>query len=422
MTMEAAHTSIWTRAYVLLCAAVFMSSAHYSVLFVAIPLYVTHLGGSPFLAGLVLLTFSLPSFTLRPFIGYWADSWNTVGVLTIGALLLGLSGFFYLIPAMVVLFVASAFRGLGWAGLMTGGYTILAHITPASRRGEASGYYTSLTGTASIAFPALALWLIDKPSGGFRIIFVLGGAFALTSVAIGLLGLRRVVHIAPVLRKQRSGGLGSLGAVLLDRDVLLATTLSFCVMLAQPAVTAFLPLYAKKQGIHNIGYFYILAGITSLLIRPLVGRAADRVGRGISIAAGLLVQIAGLASIMLFGTLPAILVGGVFNAIGTSINSAATMALAMDLANPERRGTSMATFSLSIQMGMGVGAVLAGALVSLSGYRGMYLGSILVLVIGLVLTLLNWSKLARVIAPPLLTEAGMGSAIPVRTADSTSTA
>src|SRR6266568_3523742 len=139
--VQAARPPIWTRAYVLLCVAVFLAYAQMALLVPTIPLYVVHLGHSAFLAGVVLMSFSLPSFSLRPLVGYLADSWSAAGVLALGALLIAAGCSIYMIPSFGAVFVASATRGLGWAGLNTGGYTMLAHLAPPARRGEAAGYY-----------------------------------------------------------------------------------------------------------------------------------------------------------------------------------------------------------------------------------------------------------------------------------------
>ena len=76
------------------------------------------------------------------------------------------------------------------------------------------------------------------------------------------------------------------------------------------------------------------------------------------------------------------------------------MALGMDLANPRRRGAAMATFSLSFQMGNGIGSVLAGTLVTVAGYRSMYVGACLILLCGLALVVANWPKLGQVSVLP----------------------
>jgi MFS family permease len=367
------------------------------MLVVIIPLYVVHLGGSALLAGVVLLTFSLPSFSLRPFIGLWADRWSAVGVLSAGALLIAVSSLIYAVPAFWAVFLASAARGLGWAGLMTGGYTVLAHLAPSQRRGEAAGYYSSVTGAASIAFPAVALWLLAAPHGGYNSVFLVAALFALCSAAIGLLGVRPRVSLPRTEAVGANSSPASLTSALIDRGVLMATLVNATIMLAQPALTAFLPLYARQLGIGSIGAFYVVAGASDLLSRPLFGAASDRVGRGYSLVPGILAQMLGIALIVVRPALPTILVCGVLTGIGGAVSSASAMALGMDLADPRRRGAAMATFSLSYQLGAGLGAVLAGLLATLTGYHGMYVASIGILACGLALTLANWPKLARVI-------------------------
>ena len=62
----------------------------------------------------------------------------------------------------------------------------------------------------------------------------------------------------------------------------------------EPAVLAFLPLYARTLGIENIGLFYVVAGATNIVIRPLLGKKSDSLGRGPAIAAGFAALLIGL--------------------------------------------------------------------------------------------------------------------------------
>ncbi len=386
---------VWTRGFIFLCTSLFTVTANQSMLGPILALYVIHLGGSAALAGLVLFSFSLPSFSMRPIVGHWADSWSLVGVFTAGCLLLAVAGLLYLIPVLAILFFVGALRGVGWAGAMTGSYTLLAHLSPEDRRGEASGYFTSIFDAAQIVFPALSLWLLAQSFGGYRVVFLAAGGFALLSGVVSHLGLRPLIHYTP--QRVERGGAGGLlrSAIVIDRAVLLPTILSFTLTLSQPAVTAFLPLYAAHRGIQGIGVYYIVAGVSSLLIRPVLGRASDRVGQCYTLAGGFLAQMLGMALVAGVGTLPFILLGGVFNAAGNAMAGASTLAVAMRLADPERRGAAMATFTISFQLGAGFGSILAGGIISLSGFRAMYLAAIAVLAAGLVLTLWNWTKLGR---------------------------
>src|SRR6188508_2255791 len=121
-----------------------------------------------------------------------------------------------------MVFIASMVRGLGWAGLNTGGYTVLATASPASRRGEASGYYTGFQASASVAFPAIALWLIDGP--GFESAFLLSAALALIGVPFAL-GLGKS-HERPELRPVSAAGTAVTSSGLFETGVLLATALN----------------------------------------------------------------------------------------------------------------------------------------------------------------------------------------------------
>lgn len=383
--------NVWTRPFTFLCIAAMLGYAHQALLTPTIPLYVDSKGGSALLAGLALLAFSVPSVSVRPWLGRLSDRSNPALILAMGLIGLALGGVLFIVPFLAMVFIAGMIRGLGWAGLNTGGYTTLATTAPPHKRGEASGYYTGITASASVFFPALALWLINGP-GSFQLVFVLSGFIAVAGLpfAYGIGRPSPAPASAPAANTDPAPSSG-----LFEKGVLIATGLNLSSTLATPAVTAFLPLYARELEISNIGLYYVLAGVTSIVIRPILGQRSDAIGRGPSIAVGLLAQLAGLVLIVLAQGLPMILAGGVLMSLGTAMNSSATTALAMDLARPESRGKSMATFSISFQMGAGLGAILAGALADIAGFRGMYVGAIAVTLLGIMLLASAWRALPQ---------------------------
>jgi predicted MFS family arabinose efflux permease len=78
---------------------------------------------------------------------------------------------------------------------------------------------------------------------------------------------------------------------------------------------------------------------------------------------------------------------------GHSIGSSTTLALAVERANPERRGRAMATFSVAYPLSAGVGALMAGSAVDFLGYSWMFLLMAAVAALGLALTFLSWPNL-----------------------------
>ncbi len=352
----------------------------------AIPLYVDYLGGSAFLAGMALLAFSIPTIAVRPFLGRLADRWSARWVLVGGLILSATGSLLFLFPTLIMVFVAGAVRGLGWAGVNIGGYTALAAAAPPHRRAEAAAYYTSAIASASMVFPALALWLIAG-HGAFEWVFLL-------CAALSVLGLPTALAL-PADHSNRADRPPPGTQRLLDRRVLVATCLNLASTLAMPSAMAFMPLYGRSLGIENIGYFYVLSGVISIVIRPLLGQKADAIGRGRSIALGLIAQLTGFAVIAAAHTLGAILIGGSLISIGSSLIGSSSTALAMDLAHPQSRGQSMATYSISYQLGAGIGAIIAGTLADAFGYSAMYVGATVITATGLLLLAACWKSLPK---------------------------
>jgi MFS family permease len=387
---------LWTGAFSLLCITVFLGYVQMALLSPTIPLFVSDKGGSALLAGLALLSFSLPSFLIRPLFGRLSDTWSAAGVLALGLLLLAIGGALHLTSILAMVFVASIVRGLGWAGLNTGGYTVLAMVAPLSRRGEASGYYTGAQACTTILFPAVALWMIDANGLGFTSVFLFAALAAAAGVPLCHFVLRPMTQheqqsVPPAAAS--NGGGSFLG--MLDTSVILPATLNLSSTLAFPAVSAFLPLYAKHIGIGNVGLFYIVAGASSLLIRPILGRRSDSMGRGLVIALAMVSQAIGIVLIIVADNLAILVLAGIFTSIGAAVNGSVTTALAIDMGDPAQRGRAMATFSISFQLGNGVGAIIAGALADYTGYHGMYVGALAMIVAGFILLVANWATLTR---------------------------
>jgi MFS family permease len=385
--------SIWSRTFALLCLAQLLGYAHHALLTPTIPLYVTHLGGSAFVVGLVLAAFAATSVLLRPFIGFWADTWTEAGVLASGCFVMAATLLLFFIPAPEATMLANGLRGIGWAGLNTGGYSLLASVAPVKRRAEASGYYSGAQAGVSILFPAVALWLIDAPLGGFRVVMVLSAALAVTG---GILGLVLGRHLPPKAVGHSPDGPSELRFnpfALMERDVLLASVFLFCLNLTLPATTGFLVLYARVIGIENVAWYFVATGATSLLARPALGRIADRIGWGPSLATGFVLEIFGLLILPVASGLALILMGGVLYAAGNAIGSSTTLALAIQRANPQRRGRAMASFSVAYPLSAGVGALLTGGAVEIAGYSWMYFMAAALAAAGLLIMLINWPSL-----------------------------
>jgi len=386
--------SIWTPTFTLLCSAQFLGYAQHAVLTPVLPLYVTYLGGSPFMVGLVLAAFAATSVVVRPVVGHWSDRWNEAGVMILGLLFQGVSIFICFFPFVGAAMLANGLRGIGWAGLNTGGYSLLALTAPESRRGEASGLYSGVQSASAILFPALALWLLQVSSGGFGAVFVISAIFSFAGAALGAIMARSVPHTAPRnISPETTRQWWREIFHFVERDILLPSMILFWLNISLPSITNFSVLYARDLGVMNFGTFFIVLGVTSLLGRPLLGRLSDKFGRDRSIAAGFVLQLAALLLLTTVANLFVMIVAGALYMTGNALGSSTTLALAVERADPRRRGKAMATFSVAYPLSYGVGSLITGSAVEVAGYTGMFLVLTAVQALGLIFALINAANL-----------------------------
>lgn len=385
--------TIWTKTFILLCASQLLGYAQHFMLAPVLPLYVTQLGGSPVVVGIVLACFAVASVIVRPVVGHWADRWSEAGVMISGLIFQATTIFLCFIPFVPAAALANGLRGIGWAGLNTGGYSLLARIAPEAKRGAASGLYSGVQSSAQILFPPLALWLLYASFGGYGLVFTVTAIFSLAGAVTGLM-------MSPSASRPKQ--LESAGDEtrwwreifrFIEPEILLPSVLLLLLNLSLPAITNFIILYARELDIDNFGVYFVVIGATSMLGRPLLGRLSDVIGRPRSIATGFVLQVTGLLLITMVSNLIGVIFCGVLYMLGNAIGSSTTLALAVERADPKRRGKQMATFSVAYPLSYGVGSLIIGSAVEIAGYTGMFLTLTALQAAGLVFALLNATKL-----------------------------
>lgn len=365
--------TIWTKTFILLCTAQLLGYAQHFMLAPVLPLFLTQLGAAPFVVGIVLACFAITSVIVRPLVGHWADRWSEAGVMISGLLFQAGSIFLCFIPFISATALANGMRGIGWAGLNTGGYSLLALISPEKKRGAASGLYSGVQSSAQILFPPFALWLLYAPFGGYRLVFVVT---AILSVAGALTGWAMATSATHPRHPGRPAEVTNWVREIfhfVEPEILLPSVLLLWLNLALPAITNFSILYAKELGIGNFAPYFVVIGATSMFGRPLLGRLSDRIGRARSIAAGFALQLSALILITFASNLLGVIICGTAYMLGNAIGSSTTLALAVERADPARRGKQMATFSVAYPLSYGVGSLITGSAIDIAGYIGMFL-------------------------------------------------
>jgi predicted MFS family arabinose efflux permease len=254
---------------------------------------------------------------------------------------------------------------------------MVARLSPAHRRGEASGYFQTGLMIASGMLPAAALWFLDLTN--FTAVFLVASVSALAGSGLSL-AIRLQKRAAPVRQAE------SLLASLVERGALLPSALLLLLNLSFPAAAAFVPLYAREIGVENVALFFLIQGTANVVTQATLGRLSDRIGRSLTIAIGFFIAGTGLVLLSQASNFANLTAGGAIYAFGSSVANPALMAMVMDRAQPAKIGAAMATYSLSFQIGSAGGALAGGYLIRWSGFESMYLVVILPLLIGIGIT------------------------------------
>ena len=385
--------SIWTKTFILLCASQLLGYAQHFMLAPVLPLYVTQLGGSPLVVGIVLACFAVTSVVVRPVVGHWADRWSEAGVMISGLIFQAVTIFLCFIPFVPAAALANGLRGIGWAGLNTGGYSLLARIAPEAKRGTASGLYSGVQSSAQILFPPVALWLLYASFGGYGLVFAVTALFSTAGALTGFMMSPSVTRPAPVQTIGEQTQWWREIFRFIEPEILLPSVLLLLLNVSLPSIANFIILYAQELGIGDFAAYFVVVGATSMLARPLLGRLSDIIGRARSIAAGFALQIAGLLLITIVSGLIGVIFCGALYMLGNAIGSSTTLALAVERADPKHRGKQMATFSVAYPLSYGVGSLITGSAVEIAGYVGMFLILAALQAGGLIFTLVNSAKL-----------------------------
>jgi MFS family permease len=300
-------------------------------------------------------------------------------VMVAGLLLMGLAAPAYgLSSALGPVLAWSAVRGAGFGILTVLGSTIVAHLVPAERRGEAVGVYGLAVAVPNLLLMPGSVLVADRL--GF------GGAFAVA--ALPLLGVPAALALGRRLAAVE--GASTTASVPLDRrtvaGVLRPTTVLFAVTMSGGALMTFAPQLGFGGTVATVTL--LVLGVGTALSRWWVGRLADRHGAD-RFVAPLLVVCAGGMGLCAWGVAhgsAALLVAGAA-VVGPAYGALQNLTLVLAFAGVPgpRIPTASAAWNIGFDAGTASGSVLVGALAATASFGTAYAVVALVVLAALVL-------------------------------------
>jgi MFS family permease len=135
------------------------------------------------------------------------------------------------------------------------------------------------------------------------------------------------------------------------------------------------PLYATSLGAReaHVGFIMGIFALAAMVLRPLAGDLADRLGRRPLVLLGTAIFMLAPVGYAIVGTIPGLLVVRLFHGAGMGFGPTAATVIATDLTPPTRRGAAMGVYGLASAVALAVGPFAGGELVHRIGFVPTFL-------------------------------------------------
>ncbi|WP_426484892.1 MFS transporter [Flavobacterium sp. 2] len=353
--MPPKEKSIYTVQFILLCMSSLLFSSSFNMMIPELPNYLSSMGGAEY-KGLIISLFTLTAGISRPFSGKLTDKWGRVPVMAIGSSVCVVCGFLYPVLSSVSGFLLLRLvHGFSTGFKPTATSAYVADIIPQKRWGEALGIHGLCFSIGGALGPAVGSLISNQ--FGINFMFYCSSLLAFLSIIIVMnmketLAQKEKLHKSMFFLNRQD---------IIDRKALPAGVVTFFSYTAFGLILTLIPDWSSHLGAQNKGLFFTAFTVTSVLVRFVAGKVSDKYGRPKVILAGLFIVVVALFVISEGRDIQLLLVGAGIYGAGTGILSPAISAWTIDLSSPEHRGKAVATMYISMEMGIGCGALLGGS-------------------------------------------------------------
>jgi MFS family permease len=359
-----------------------------------IPRYVVYgLSGNGAEVGIAVAAYTFSACSLRSTGGRMAARRGSRFVIVTGTAVVTVSLLLYnAASSLPVLVACRLLSGVGEAGTYVGLAKITHDIAP-TRQVEATSYFTvSLFGGFAIG-PVMGEAV--RRSFGFHVVWLVAAACALTALVFSL-GIAHppgepgvdatTSDLAPGRAWYRD---------LIQKHAVGPATILAVAMAGYAGLTTLIPLYVAHLGLTSAGPVLAENAVIVLLIRLFGAKLPAKLGALRSTTCSLVLQAGGWAMVAGWASREGLYAGVALIALGVSLLYPALFSFAVNRAPVAERANAVATFTMFFDLANGLGALLLGTLVTLTGgERGAFIAAGALNLAGLLLMglRLNWVR------------------------------
>lgn len=374
---------LWTRSFIVLTAANFLTALVYYLIAVKIVEYtmVTY-NVAHSVAGSMVTSYIIAAIFARIAFGGKIDKWGLKRAIVIGAAIICVASGLYLVDlGMGFLYVVRIIHGIGF-GIETGSLAAAAALlVPASRRGEGIGYFSMSQALATGVGPMVGMMLMDAGTS-FFMVFLL--TFVMSIMALAACLAAKVPQPQSRPQAQDAGAKSAQGENgkehaekdgLSIRNFISMEALPLCftmflVMIGYSVVVSYLTLLAEERDLVSAASMYFLLYSVALLVtRPPMGRRLDRKGENSIMYLSIATIAVGMITLAFAYNGVVLLASAALLGFGVGVTQSTVQATVPKLAGANELGKANSTFFICMDAGYGAGPILIGLVIPVAGYQ-----------------------------------------------------
>lgn len=315
------------------------------------------IGSGDVAVGIVVGAFAVTALACRPLAGTFADSRGRKPIVIAGTLLMALASALLFVPAGVPgLIVARLLLGAGEGMVYTAGAAWVVDIAPVERRGRIIGLY-GLAIWSGLSFgPPIGELLLSASS------YDLVWAFAVATPLLGALIAWRIPQ-QPIKRRKLQLKRG-----FWEREAFAPGAALALASVGYAALASFVVLHLDDRGIGHGAEVFTAFALTVVATRVFAGGLPDRLGAVRCASGAAILEAGGLITIGLAQGPAAAFAGAMAMGAAFSTMFPSLALLVINRVDDDRRGVAMGTFTAFFDVGVGLGAPIAGLAAVVGGY------------------------------------------------------
>ena len=381
--MNSQDEKIFTKEFFLVFGALLFSALVMYTLMSTVTEYVTSMGSTATIAGLVSGMYIFGGLCSRIYSGNALEriGWRRTALIFMSIHFLSCL-LYFVVNDVYLLLIVRFIHGIGFGATANAIVTIASAVLPKKRFGEAFGYFMLGTTIAVGLGPYISGFLYD--TFGANGCFLAAGVFS--GLALIFINFVDVSASDPVNKDVvKEDNSYSAFEKIFEKGAIPVSLFTALTSLGYVSILSFYRLYAAEVNLTAaFSWFFIIYSIVLVLSRPVAGKIQDKHGDMIICVTGIVAQSIGLFLVAVAPSTLTVIICAVCAALGFgTLNSACTTIVTRNTP-PNRRSYAVSTFYIFCDGTMGFGPALLGSFVTAgSGYAPVYFISSIITFIAL---------------------------------------